>query len=105
MGLFQDKYTLSTAANTWEVTGLGGKRIFPYVSQAVQTDNLTGLSVTTTVSYNPGDTSDIDGIPYGHIQMYNGNIWISDFKQLRDFWPGSGYRTYQPPYVIYRWSY
>lgn len=44
--------TLSTTSNTWNVTSLGGKRIFPYVSPGVQTDNLTGLSVTTTVSYN-----------------------------------------------------
>ncbi len=43
---------LSTTNNTWNVTSLGGKRIFPYISPAVQTDNLTGLSVSTTASYN-----------------------------------------------------
>ena len=41
---------------------------------------------------------------YGHVQMYNGNIWISDFQQLSDFWPGGGYRTNQPSFVIYRWG-
>ncbi len=48
--------TLSTIDNSWNVADYGNKRIFPYVSQAVQTDNLTGLSVTTTVSYASGDT-------------------------------------------------
>jgi hypothetical protein len=48
-----------------------------------------------------GGSSDSNGIPYGHIQIYNGNIWISDFKQ-NGFWPGSGYRKYNPSYVIYR---
>jgi hypothetical protein len=52
----------------------------------------------------PGATADPSGIPYGHIQMYNGSIWISDFKQMRDFWPGGGYRTNQPSFVIYRWG-
>lgn len=38
---------------------------------------------------------------YGHIQMYNGENWVSDFVQ-RDFWPGQAYRTEQPAYMIYR---
>jgi RHS repeat-associated protein len=40
--------------------------------------------------------------PHGHIQMYNGTQWVSDFKQ-KDFWPGSGYRSYKPDYKIFRW--
>jgi len=52
----------------------------------------------------PGATSDPNGVPYGHIQMYNGSIWISDFKQMRDFWPGGGYRRDQPSFTIYRWG-
>jgi signal peptidase I len=40
---------------------------------------------------------------YGHIQMYNGSQWVSDFKQ-RDFWAGSDYRIYKPEYVIFRWQ-
>ena len=52
----------------------------------------------------PGATADPKtGIPYGHIQMFNGNQWISDFKQ-RDFWPGGGYRTNQPALQIFRWG-
>lgn len=37
----------------------------------------------------------------GHIAMYDGRQWISDFKQ-RDMWGGHGYRTQQPPHQVYR---
>lgn len=37
----------------------------------------------------------------GHIQIYDGKNWISDFVQ-NDFWPGPAYRTEKPKYVIYR---
>jgi RHS repeat-associated protein len=47
--------TLSTTSNTWStpmVLDATTKRIFPYISTSTQTDNLTGLSVATTVAYN-----------------------------------------------------
>lgn len=37
----------------------------------------------------------------GHIAMYDGKQWISDFKQ-KDMWGGPRYRTYQPPSQVYR---
>jgi type VI secretion system secreted protein VgrG len=37
----------------------------------------------------------------GHIAMYDGTQWVSDFKQ-RDFWAGPGYRQKKPSYKIYR---
>jgi hypothetical protein len=40
--------------------------------------------------------------PHGHIQMYNGTQWVSDFRQ-KAFWPGSDYRNYKPDYTILRW--
>ena len=39
--------------------------------------------------------------PHGHIQMYNGEKWISDFRQ-NNFWPGSDYKNAKPSYVILR---
>ena len=39
----------------------------------------------------------------GHIAMYTGKIWISDFKQ-RDMWSGPGYREHKPAYAIYRFK-
>ena len=75
-----------------------------------------GFSIENSTSYfkgdiaviqgYPGATADpVTGIPYGHIQMYNGSIWISDFKQNRPFWPGAKYEYYKPPFDIYRWKY
>ena len=75
-----------------------------------------GFSIENSISYfkgdiaviqgYPGATADpVTGIPYGHIQMYNGSIWISDFKQNRPFWPGAKYEYYKPPFDIYRWKY
>ena len=43
------------------------------------------------------------GHPHGHMQMYDGTQWISDFKQ-RDFWPGQSYRTHKPSYAVYRFQ-
>jgi RHS repeat-associated protein len=53
----------------------------------------------------PGGRADAEGIPYGHIQMYNGNQWVSDFFQptTRNFYPGPQYELYKPSYAIYRW--
>ena len=38
---------------------------------------------------------------HGHIAMFDGEIWISDFKQ-RDMWGGPTARKVKPAYVIYR---
>lgn len=59
----------------------------------------------------------------GHIAIYNGTQWVSDFKQKiyvlkgthnphhyqesdtpiqNSLYPGPGYRTENPPYMIYR---
>ena len=39
--------------------------------------------------------------PAGHMQMFDGSVWISDFKQ-NGFWAGPGYRTHKPAFKIYR---
>jgi len=44
------------------------------------------------------------GGPCGHIQMYNGTHWVSDFVQKRPFWPGPDYEKYKPVFKIYRWE-
>jgi type VI secretion system secreted protein VgrG len=41
------------------------------------------------------------GSKEGHICMYDGKVWVSDFRQ-NDMWSGPGYRKNRPPYVIYR---
>lgn len=39
----------------------------------------------------------------GHIEMLNGEEWISDFRQ-KDMWAGPGYRENKPEHHIYRWE-
>ena len=34
----------------------------------------------------------VQGHAHGHIQIWNGQQWVSDFRQ-NDFWPGSSYRN------------
>ena len=41
------------------------------------------------------------GNPAGHIQMFTGAKWYSDFEQ-REFWPGAGFRTNKPAYALFR---
>jgi hypothetical protein len=69
-----------------------------------------GFVKVNSTDYSPvkGDIAVIQpytgGNPNGHIQMYNGELWVSDFKQKVDFWPGGGYRKNKPPFEVYRWS-
>ena len=39
----------------------------------------------------------------GHIDMYNGNQWVSDYFE-NGFWPGRGYRENNAAFTIYRWG-
>ena len=41
------------------------------------------------------------GDPNGHIAMYDGAQWVSDFKQ-QDMWGGPGYRKHKPSCIVYR---
>ena len=52
----------------------------------------------------PGGLEDANGVPYGHIQMYDGNHkqWISNWRQA-GFWPGRRYLEKSGPFQIYRW--
>lgn len=43
----------------------------------------------------------VGGNPSGHMTMYDGTQWISDFRQ-RSMYPGPGYRASHPSFKIYR---
>ena len=43
----------------------------------------------------------VDGHPDGHVAMFDGKQWISDFRQ-RDIFAGPDYRNIRAPYVLYR---
>ena len=54
--------------------------------------------------YKKGDVAviqPIPGHPHGHMCMYDGDHWVSDFKQ-RTLYPGESYRAQKPRYVVYR---
>ncbi|GEM_PF-839168 len=40
--------------------------------------------------------------PYGHMAMFNGQQWVSDFKQNNGYYPGGDYRKAKPACVFYR---
>jgi len=70
----------------------------------------------TVVTYLKGDVALIDGFdadpengigkshPHGHLAMWDGTIWISDFKQTHGNspYPGTDYVKAAPSIVIYR---
>ena len=68
----------------------------------------SGFFPVDNTNYSPlkGDVRVIQNYPkgsiHGHIDMYNGTQWVSDFFQ-NGFWPGQGYREHRPSYTIYRW--
>ncbi|MDR2212629.1 MAG: CHAP domain-containing protein [Pseudomonadales bacterium] len=40
---------------------------------------------------------------HGHMAIYDGFKWISDFAQ-NDIYPGQSYKQHKPPYQIYRYQ-
>jgi RHS repeat-associated protein len=66
-----------------------------------------GFEIIGTENYTPliGDIRVfqpyLGGSIHGHIDMYNGSQWISDFKE-NNVWPSRGYGK-NPDYQIFRW--
>jgi hypothetical protein len=66
-----------------------------------------GFREVTDGSLQKGDVVVIQSFPgnnAGHMAMYNGKEWVSDFHQGRgaEVYPGPSYRANQPSYKIYR---
>jgi hypothetical protein len=69
-------------------------------------------SVGQTTEFQRGDIAVIQpphgqSPPAGHMCMFDGHDWISDFHQTRGggisgMYPGPSYRIERPPYKIYR---
>ncbi|HGW5057066.1 MULTISPECIES: C40 family peptidase [Citrobacter] len=61
--------------------------------------------ISSTQSPRAGDVVVIQpyagGHAAGHMAIYDGQDWYSDFKQ-RDFWGGPGYRSSKPAHQMYR---
>ncbi len=66
-----------------------------------------GFSPVPAGGYRPrrGDVVVIQnypgGNPNGHIAMYDGHQWVSDFTQ-QDIWAGPGYRQHKPAAQVFR---
>ncbi|MGO2441562.1 MAG: glycoside hydrolase family 19 protein [Serratia proteamaculans] len=72
--------------------------------------------ITAPGSFIAGDVVIIQGIkksdfpvgeikkdhPHGHMAMFNGQQWVSDFKQNNGYYPGGDYRRAKPSFVFYR---
>lgn len=58
----------------------------------------------TPARHQPGDVvivQPVPGHPHGHMAMYNGKAWVSDFVQ-RDIYPGQAYRKHKASFTVYR---
>jgi len=42
------------------------------------------------------------GHPAGHMAIFDGANWVSDFRQLHGLYPGPAYRSARPAYIVYR---
>lgn len=50
-----------------------------------------------------GIVQPISGHPHGHMAMYDGTYWVSDYTQPNGLYPGSSYKAAKPSYTIYRY--
>lgn len=60
-----------------------------------------GFAQVNASNYQAGDVVIMQAIgdhKHGHMQMYNGGQWVSDYRQ-RDFWP---YTSSRPEFAVYR---
>jgi hypothetical protein len=79
---------------------VGFKAIYTYPGTgATDTAAIPGQQTGDIVVIQP-----IDGHPHGHIALFNGTNWVSDFIQLKGFYPGKKYRSVKPAYTLYRYS-
>ena len=58
----------------------------------------SSLAPGDIIVIQPGDHTS----QHGHIQIWTGENYISDFNQKNNFWPGSGYRVDKPAFQVYR---
>lgn len=82
-----------------------------HAKEYYDTDKLVKLGFTkigndiNSIELKKGDIAAfaaVKGHPYGHIAMYNGTQWVSDFKQ-KSFWVAAQYSV-EKKYSIYRWN-
>lgn len=89
----------------------GITNIFGHATEYYDTDKLVKYGFTKigtnldSISIKKGDIAafgSVKGHPYGHVAMWNGTQWVSDFKQ-KSFWVAKQYSV-EKKYAIYRWE-
>lgn len=103
--------TGSCARHVREAIEAGGVTLFRHVSAKDYGSSLLAVGFQTIPSgpsyqHRAGDVGivqPIPGHPHGHMAMFDGKIWISDFEQWHGLYPGKSYRAAKPPYTIYRY--
>ncbi|EOD0154323.1 hypothetical protein ACI8OI_004360 [Salmonella enterica] len=82
------------------------KKFMPVYTYAGNGSSLP--SVTSIPGQQAGDVvviQPIPGHPYGHMAMFNGTQWISDFRQEQlGFYPGRAYQNLKPAFIMYRFG-
>ena len=69
-----------------------------------------GFKPVTDGTIQKGDVAVVQPYPggnqSGHMEMFDGKNWVSDFQQNhgQDVYPGPGYRANQPDYKVYRYK-
>ena len=63
-----------------------------------------GTMIGNYVKGDIGIIHPIPGHPHGHMAMYDGKKWISDFIQWKGLYPGKSYRAHKPSFNIYRYG-
>ncbi len=76
---------------------LSAKNYGPIMKAAGFSEILTSPKAGDVVVIQPAP-----GHPHGHMAIYDGTQWVSDFKQQHGFYPGASYRAAKPIYKIYR---
>lgn len=69
---------------------------------------LRALPANQCFAFRTGDVAIIQPIaevPDGHMCMFDGKVWVSDFVQTQPSspYPGPAFRAKKPPYAIYRY--
>lgn len=69
---------------------------------------IAGFAIIGPTLPTPGDVVIIQPCPgqrHGHMAMYNGSNWVSDFKQMHGLYPGPAYRRLKPDFSIYQYRF
>jgi hypothetical protein len=99
------------AAYTRMAIEAGGVTLTHHTSAKDYGSSLTAVGfVKVSADHNHNQAGDvgivqpITGHPHGHMAIFDGKYWISDFKQLYGLYPGNAYRKAKPSYAIYRYQ-